>query len=348
MGKNEIIVSFCIPSYNRAEMTVIMVNSILEYKGDDIEVIVTEDSSTDDTVERLEKIDDPRLRVIVNQERKGGAGNMTESLRFGEGKYSFVAFSREKLKGDRIKDLVDFLKQDEFSLVYCCEDKRDHEHFFFKDGMSAAREWAYAWLHPTGLTFNTKELLQIIDNVNSEDASEKYLYFPHDFWITELCLKGKGKFARYNKIVRIRAEEKYIKNSSSANVNYKNDCWFYPKGRLNQFSKYMAHLNNLDTDNKVKTDLLYWTYLRTLALSTLSYKAMAADEKTCTHWKMQPKNVSFMEVMNAADLVKKSTKEIMSKYDYHLSGFRKLRLEFPRAETFLRYIKYKADRLVRK
>ena len=59
-----------IPTYNRAELVVRAVRSALDQTFADIEVVVVDDGSTDDTVERLARIDDRRLRVV----RQGRGG----------------------------------------------------------------------------------------------------------------------------------------------------------------------------------------------------------------------------------------------------------------------------------
>ncbi len=59
------ILSVVIPAYNVRDFIEDAVKSALAQKFDDFEVIVVNDGSTDDTLELLEKIDDPRLRIIT-------------------------------------------------------------------------------------------------------------------------------------------------------------------------------------------------------------------------------------------------------------------------------------------
>ena len=337
--KNEILVSFCIPSYNRAKMTWMLAASILKYEGEDIEVIVAEDGSTDDTVEILSRIEDPRFRLIVNEKNLGGAGNMAGSLRFSRGKYSFVAFSREDIRGERIGELLDFLRRGEYSLVYCCEDRQDRDDEIFRPGVRTACEFGYAWSHPTGLIFRTEELSPILEQIRPEEASEKYLYFPHDFWMTELCLFGNYRIVRYNKVIRVRVKEDYVRNSVSANVDYDKDPWFYPKGRLEQFEKYMSHLDRQPIDDRAKGAIFFSAYERTLSFSTIGYRDQAADENTCIHWRTQIHHVSLSEMFRAARTVSERALEIQKMYGYKVEATAALRMRLPVTETLLRVIK---------
>jgi glycosyltransferase involved in cell wall biosynthesis len=78
--------SVIIPSYNRADVLGRAVGSVLGQSGPDIEVIVVDDGSTDDTAILLASYEDPRLRIVV-QANAGvcaarNAGVQASSARF--------------------------------------------------------------------------------------------------------------------------------------------------------------------------------------------------------------------------------------------------------------------------
>ncbi|MCK5251782.1 MAG: glycosyltransferase, partial [Thermoplasmata archaeon] len=60
-----------IPTYNMGDIVGEAIKSVLQQTYADLELIVVDDGSTDDTHERLQAIDDPRMRVI-ELERRGG------------------------------------------------------------------------------------------------------------------------------------------------------------------------------------------------------------------------------------------------------------------------------------
>lgn len=60
-------VSVVIPTYNRAHTVLDAVRSVLSQRFRNLEVIVVDDGSTDDTAARLAAVTDPRLRVIMGR-----------------------------------------------------------------------------------------------------------------------------------------------------------------------------------------------------------------------------------------------------------------------------------------
>lgn len=64
-------ISIVIPTADRAALVMRAVSSVLEGAGDDVEVVVVDDASTDDTVARLKGLADRRLEIVELPERSG-------------------------------------------------------------------------------------------------------------------------------------------------------------------------------------------------------------------------------------------------------------------------------------
>ena len=68
-------VTIGIPTINRSQLAMRAIRSALAQTYSDIEVIVSDDASTDDTVERVRAIPDPRLVLFEQKQRLGLVGN---------------------------------------------------------------------------------------------------------------------------------------------------------------------------------------------------------------------------------------------------------------------------------
>jgi glycosyltransferase involved in cell wall biosynthesis len=80
-------VSICIPTRNRSRLIGAAIESALSQSECDIEVIVIDDASTDDTLDVLAQYSDPRFRVERNARRLGLGGNLNRCLEIAQGEY---------------------------------------------------------------------------------------------------------------------------------------------------------------------------------------------------------------------------------------------------------------------
>jgi len=79
-------VSVVIPTYNRAALVERAVRGVLAQTHRDLEAIVVDDGSTDETVERLARIEDERL-IVVTQQNSGVAAARNRGIEETSGRY---------------------------------------------------------------------------------------------------------------------------------------------------------------------------------------------------------------------------------------------------------------------
>ncbi|KAE8764889.1 glycosyltransferase family 2 protein [Georgenia thermotolerans] len=83
-------VSVVIPSYNRSATIVPAIASVLRQTFTDLEVLVVDDGSTDDTVAQAERLPDPRLRVLRSTANAGVSAARNRGVEHARG--AWVAF----------------------------------------------------------------------------------------------------------------------------------------------------------------------------------------------------------------------------------------------------------------
>jgi len=80
-------VSVCIPTHNGGRFVAEAVASVLAQDGVDMEVLVVDDASQDDTLDIVRSFADPRIRIHRNEERRGIPGNWNRCLEIASGDF---------------------------------------------------------------------------------------------------------------------------------------------------------------------------------------------------------------------------------------------------------------------
>ena len=100
-------VTLGVPTLNRSKLVLRAVRSALAQTYAEIEVVVSDDASTDDTLQRLAEIKDPRLIVFPQQKRLGLVGNFDFCLRHATGEFFLLLGSDDALLSAAIEVLID-------------------------------------------------------------------------------------------------------------------------------------------------------------------------------------------------------------------------------------------------
>jgi len=105
-------VSVVIPSYNHARFINQAVDSVLSSSFADLELLIVDDGSTDDTLEVLRPFrDHPKLRVRT-QENRGAHAALNVGLSLAEGELLFVLNSDDAYHPERIQRIVERFRDD--------------------------------------------------------------------------------------------------------------------------------------------------------------------------------------------------------------------------------------------
>ena len=104
-------VSVIIPAYNTEQYIAKAIKSALAQTLANIEVIVVDDCSTDNTVKIVESFNDPRLQLILNRENMGAGGARNRAIAAAQGKWIAVLDSDDWYAPQRLEVLVSLAEQ---------------------------------------------------------------------------------------------------------------------------------------------------------------------------------------------------------------------------------------------
>jgi glycosyltransferase involved in cell wall biosynthesis len=103
-----ILVSVIIPAYNQSDYLGIAIQSVLDQTYQDIEILVIDDGSTDDTRKVANRFSDPRIKYIY-QANKGLSGARNTGIRNSAGEYLTFLDSDDLFLPEKINLLASFL-----------------------------------------------------------------------------------------------------------------------------------------------------------------------------------------------------------------------------------------------
>ena len=153
-------VSVVIPTYNRAHTVLEAVRSVLAQSHRDLELIVVDDGSTDDTDAQLAAIADPRLRAIMG--RHAGV-SAARNLGVSQASGDIIAFldSDDAWHPDKLATDVAFLaRHPRVDVVFTDLEKRHGDEIFpsFMRQTAVFSRRLSGVAHPDGLVLEAREM----------------------------------------------------------------------------------------------------------------------------------------------------------------------------------------------
>ena len=114
-------VSVVIPTYNRASLLPRALRSVLAQTYQDIEIIIVDDASTDDTKKHVESFSDPRIHYIRHDCNRGAAVARNTGIKVARGRLIAFQDSDDEWLLDKLERQIGHREHlnDEATIVYC-------------------------------------------------------------------------------------------------------------------------------------------------------------------------------------------------------------------------------------
>jgi glycosyltransferase involved in cell wall biosynthesis len=145
-------VTVIIPSYNHEKFVSECIQSVLNQTFQDFEIIITDDGSSDRTVEIIESFDDPRIQLFKHSKNRGVCVAANNCLMHASGKYIAWLSSDDAWCPEKLEVQVKYLDEHpDIAVVFGKVDWIDEygniiKHFPYMDVFNVENRTRFEWL----------------------------------------------------------------------------------------------------------------------------------------------------------------------------------------------------------
>jgi glycosyltransferase involved in cell wall biosynthesis len=150
------LVSIVIPTYNMGRLVGRTIDSYLSQTERDLEIVISDNASTDDTAEVVARYRDPRVRYVRNASNIGMINNFNAGLRLARGQFVGLVAADEFALGTRsLERRLELVRRDpEVDFVWCGYD--------FEKESEGGRIYSYDLTWPRGPILTPRDALTFV------------------------------------------------------------------------------------------------------------------------------------------------------------------------------------------
>ncbi len=300
---SDIILSICIPTYNRCESIVSNITQILCSQSEEFEIVVLDNKSEDGTYQTLLNITDERLKVFQNQENIGGILNPLKVICYASGKYSLLLLDKDSLCIERLDDFIQFLKTDTFSHGFCkldIEQKFDI-NFIYRSGLDSLLNTAYLSRHPSGSFWKT-DLYKNCKTLEKIFSDWHVFGFYVELINADLSVTNILPTAIYNNPLIYTEQEDRCNKILTKSYSKKN-LFLLPKMRNSEYREYLKQSSSLRL-SPIELSCVQKKIVRAFVSSVLNCIRLKKSEPILNHYGITGKDITLFDVFyNSANFI---------------------------------------------
>ena len=318
--------SICFTVYNQIDILKTNLDLITKYKNDDIEIVVSDDCSTDRIEDLVISYNDKRIAYFKTESNIGHDLNILHGLRCCKSNYVYIFRTRDNIYVENIPKIIKIIEDNPkvgFYYFSAFDEEgnlrlnfKDH---FFEKGFDIAKNQKTIPIHPSGNLYN-KTYLQL-------DLYEKYIrkYFSNNygFIVHQLIrydLSAKADFLTSSTIGWIYADtlraSDVAVNKSKNGINVYAPIYCYPRYKCefefdkNELPREFQLINFI---NIVHFYYVFIIYKSPMIVQDPRYNKHYTSNKENINIKKELKTIEDMTIMMISDLPQKSKEEITKK-----------------------------------
>lgn len=247
------ILTISIATYNRSERLLDLIRDVIQCKSEKIEILVVDNHSTDDTVEKCEAIDDARIRIVANKTNIGGQSNIMRAIFQAKGKYCLYINDRDILYPDKLDGLLKILSDNEVSFLHIWRSSDDDTLSYYEKGFESYANQKI-WSHPTGMIYN----MDVLKKYSlTEESFETYNETLYGYSFVARFLMFTGKTAVYKSRIWAEDSNYYESNRSKfdeINKDKEDKLFFSYNSRVFQYGRIINQLCELQRQFNISNE----------------------------------------------------------------------------------------------
>ena len=221
-------ISVCMATYNGEKYIKEQLDSILSQLSINDEVIISDDISTDKTIETIKSFEDNRIIIYINEEKLGASANFNVSLSKASGDIIFLSDQDDIWLDSKVSKCLENLEKYDLVVTNCSvvDENLDIKYESYFDIVQSGRGFIKNLYKSTYLgcclAFKRKILEVILPIPNN-------LMMYHDWWIG---LIAEQKFKVYFEKEPLLLYRRHGNTTSPTVGKSKNNLFFKIKSRL--------------------------------------------------------------------------------------------------------------------
>lgn len=288
------LLSICLFIYNRKDLVLNNIATIMECNDPRVQVIVQDNASTDGIEEALAALNNPRVIYRRNETNIGPIANQLRSLSNVNSDYVIAKIDKDSIHSEHLSEFLDFLERERpvFGYVAPWSTFKDLNSIRHKAGSDAISNLGFQCTHPTGYFFRTSEWDRILrtDWFNRMPRSHDfaidlvagYLAMRHDGYFVDIAL-----FTPHYK----KLESAKIKSTYNAN-----NFFFAPHKCIKTMKYYLFATSNSAADSESKVAAARVILYRALWIQTILAKRLHKDRYHIEHYNLPEKDITFLDM----------------------------------------------------
>lgn len=277
---NKPILSICIPTFNRGQFAYDAANTILSaWPGDEIEVVVSDNNSPDNTQNLMERIIDPRFHYFRNEENLGAAFNTHLTFLRASGEFAYLTSDEDDIIVSELPYLLAYFKSHPNTAVFIGGGDLTYTKKRFSDAVytvpfEALKAVAFQTRYMTGIILNQRLYARELAAITYEESAALWDAYSFMYAIARLCCFGDVVTSSHLLFSQPRLTMTDISNNARKDGVY----YYEPQGRINQMGTWSRAICSLPIPESERQYMVVKIIFDTIELANRIFNPGYIDE----------------------------------------------------------------------